>query len=467
MQKMQSPCAAPRPTGRLPVTQWVQCVSEENLEGSVVDGRYELLSVLGEGAMGVVYRARQRVVDRPVAVKMLHKEFAEDAGFRLRFEREAQALGRLDHPGCVRVYDFGWFDEANAPYLVSELVEGTTLHEAREGWGDLDLLRISRDIATAMDHAHQQGIRHRDLKPENVLVSADTRQIKIIDFGLSRMPQEEEIRLTQVGDAHGTPAYMSPEQCRADEEVTPAVDVYALGCMIYEMFEDDLPYWAAKASTVLIMHVTQPIPPFRGTAPQAVRDLVVRMMQKQAQDRPTMAEVVTALDALIIDLEGSPPTLHSTPPVKLVVGPQQLRDTHVRNELTMDLDPFEAHGRRDRVIAAVAVVLVLVAVVFVLWPSPTPPPLPVVVATSEVVQPDPGEILAAVDVVTQPTTTAAADAGQSVDAAGPMVDAPTPTVRKPTVAKASPAADPRPETKPDADASPTTPKPRTSVKLNY
>ena len=278
----------------------------DTFKGRLVDGRYELIEAIGEGAMGTVYRAHQRVVDRAVAVKLLHRDYATHDDFRARFEREAKALGKLDHPGCVRVYDFGWFDDADAPYLVSEFVDGSPLFEL---YGDLshpERMRLARDIAQAMQHAHDHGIVHRDLKPENVLVSS-SGQVKVVDFGLARMPKEEEIRLTQAGDAHGTPAYMSPEQCRGDDVVTPASDVYALGCMLFEMFEDRLPYFGSNASAVLIKHVTDPMPPQRNQAtPPRVRELIVCMMHKDVVACPPMAHVASELDLALTAVDQEP-----------------------------------------------------------------------------------------------------------------------------------------------------------------
>lgn len=272
--------------------------------GRIIDGRYELLERIGEGAMGAVYRAHQQVVDREVAVKLLHGEVAADSDYRTRFEREAKALGKLDHPGCVRVHDFGWWKELEAPFLVAEFVHGDPMHQRIGGLSVERTVQYGLAIAEAMQHAHDQGIIHRDLKPENVIVrsppDADALELKVVDFGLARMPADEEVRLTQAGDAYGTPAYMSPEQCQADEGVGPAADVYALGCMLWEMLHDRLPFQANKASAMMIKHVTSPVPEVTRDVPAALADIVRRMMAKSPDARPTMADVVGVLDGLQI-----------------------------------------------------------------------------------------------------------------------------------------------------------------------
>jgi serine/threonine-protein kinase len=277
-------------------------MTNDTLEGRVIDGRYELLERIGEGAMGAVYRAHQDIVDREVAVKLLHSEAADDPDYRARFEREAKALGKLDHDGCVRVHDFGWWDEIDAPFLVAEFVHGEPMHRRIGGLAVDQVVAFGLAIADAMQHAHEQGIIHRDLKPENVIVCSpeetDELKLKVVDFGLARMPADEEVRLTRAGDAYGTPAYMSPEQCRADDDIGPPADVYGLGCMLWEMLHDRLPYEGTSASAVLIKHVTNPVPAVEHDVPESLADLVVRMMDKSPAARPAMAEVASTLRAL-------------------------------------------------------------------------------------------------------------------------------------------------------------------------
>ncbi len=371
------------------------------LEGRVVDGRYRLKNLLGEGAMGAVYRAEQLVVDRTVAVKFMHPKLAEESDIRSRFEREAKALGQLDHPGCVRVYDFGWAEDLGSPYLVSEFVDGVDLLDRYAGADVRDFLRWGAEIAEAMAHAHGHGILHRDLKPENVLVSRDG-EVKVVDFGLARIKREDEIRLTQEGQAHGTPAYMSPEQCQGGD-VTTAVDVYALGCMLFEMFEDRLPFFGSTASAVLIKHVTEPVPHMSsGRASNVVEALIARMMQKAPEHRPTMQEVSEALRAelALLDAPGSasePPPgpttrddasepdapKETTPAVRLTALGDRIEDP----ALQTDLVGLRSAGRRTLAVAATIGVLVAVGAAVAIGSSTGPPNDAVVDAPGAEVEP--------------------------------------------------------------------------------
>ena len=462
-------------------------------KGRLVDARYELLERIGEGAMGAVYRAHQRVVDRAVAVKLLHRDFAENEDFRARFEREAKALGKLDHPGCVRVYDFGWFDDAAAPYLVSEFVEGAPMYEQYgPDLSHADRIRFARDIASAMGHAHGHGIVHRDLKPENVLVSS-SGQIKVVDFGLARMPKEEEVRLTRAGDAHGTPAYMSPEQCRGDEVVTPAADVYALGCMLFEMFEDRLPYFGPTASGVLIKHVTEPIPPQRNkSTPPRLRGLIVRMMQKDATVRPSMDEVATELQEVLAELEQNevtatvPPDnaarpVDTIPDAPAAEAPAPAARTADQHDLFTTLVEPGRPLTRLVALASVAAFLALVTVIALIViaqseapaESPTAPP-PEPAPAVEIVQKEVGRVPQQPLVEAEPTEAAEPATDEVVV---PVPDD-VPTEAKPATkaharakseepreaepAAPAPGADPEPEESPKSQKSR-----RDSVKLVY
>ena len=201
--------------------------------------RYELVGVLGEGAMSVVHRARDRQLGRPVAVKILRESLLSHPVVSERFTREAQALARLDHPGIVKVFDSGM--DSGRAYLVMELVEGEALSKALAA-KKLDRstrVRMLEQIARAVHHAHEKGVIHRDLKPENILVTGDLP--KVADFGLARLV-ESSPALTRSGAVLGTPMYMAPEQVEGGREVTVRTDVYALGALLYEMLTGRPPH---------------------------------------------------------------------------------------------------------------------------------------------------------------------------------------------------------------------------------
>lgn len=269
----------------------------QELVGELVDDRYILQECVGRGATGDVYRAHQRVVEREVAVKLLRPGPASDENYRARFAREARALGRLDHPGCVRVYDSGWHADTNQPYLVTEYVKGRPLSADLHNLDFGTCMEIAAEVADALAHSHSRHIAHRDLKPDNILLTAEGgRRSKIVDFGLARVFDGHGVLITREGDAFGTPAYMSPEQCVGEDVVGVAADVYALGCILFEYVEGHLPFQAPTASKLMIKHVTRPTPRLtRVDLPAELPELIYAMLAKDPDARPTMPEVARVL----------------------------------------------------------------------------------------------------------------------------------------------------------------------------
>ena len=202
----------------------------------------ELLDLVGRGGMGLVYKARQRRLDRLVALKVLAPDLAADPAFAERFLREAQALAKLSHPNVVTVHDFG---ERNGRYfLLMEYVDGTSLRQLFED-GSLSppqALRLVPELCAGLQYAHEQGIVHRDIKPENILIDRDGR-VKIADFGLVKLLDKDEgdWRLTRASQVMGTPQYMAPEQMNRPQEVDHRADIYSLGVVLYEMLTAELP----------------------------------------------------------------------------------------------------------------------------------------------------------------------------------------------------------------------------------
>ncbi len=199
----------------------------------------QLHSCLGRGGMGVVYRARQVRLDRDVAVKLMSPEVSRDPELARRFEREAKALARLDHPGIVRVHDFGL--AGGVCYLVMELVDGPNLRALIEqGLSDAQASDIVDQLCDALAYAHQQGVVHRDIKPENVLVDRRGR-VRVADFGLAKLQAEPRGGATRTRRVLGTPQYMAPEQLRDPDSVDQRCDIFAIGVVFYEMLTGQLP----------------------------------------------------------------------------------------------------------------------------------------------------------------------------------------------------------------------------------
>ena len=281
--------------------------------GTVIENKYRLEKELGSGGMGSVWLATQLMVDRPVAVKLLHPSHLDQQDLQARFEVEAKAIGRLNHPNVITLFDFGFSEKLGAFYTVIEYVDGVSLDKKLDQRLALkDIVPIIRQISLALDHAHHHGILHRDLKPENVMLARMTdgsEMVKVLDFGIARMVKgqheeqespKESHRITKAGEVFGTPAYMSPEQARSIRQLTPAADLYSLGVMFYELVAGGLPFFAQSAFDLLMMHVTKPVPPIRRpNVPVELSDVILRLLEKDPARRfQSGREVALALDAV-------------------------------------------------------------------------------------------------------------------------------------------------------------------------
>jgi len=260
-------------------------------DGSFVDDahRYSLTSRIATGGMGEVWRARDTVLGREVAVKLLKTEYADHPTFRSRFETEARHAASLLHPGVAAVYDFGEASPADGsgvgrPYLVMELVDGQPLSALLAGGRPLDP-DVTRDLlaqaADAIGAAHAAGIVHRDVKPANLLVTPD-RHVKITDFGIARAT--EGMALTETGQVMGTPQYLSPEQAQGGT-ATPASDVYSLGVVAFECLAGRRPYVAETAVATALAHLREPVPDLPDDVPADLAAVVKRSMAKSPEDR--------------------------------------------------------------------------------------------------------------------------------------------------------------------------------------
>lgn len=252
-------------------------------------GRYHLDSVIATGGMGVVWRGTDTRLNRPVAVKVLKAEYADDPTFRTRFEGEARSAAALHHPGIAGVYDYGADDTGSLPpYLVMELVDGQPLSAllatARSNGRVLDTAVVQDLMAQAGDAlgvAHRAGIVHRDVKPANLLVTAD-RKLKITDFGIARAA--DSAALTRTGSVMGTPQYLSPEQARGNPS-TPASDVYSLGVVAYECLTGRRPFEAETPVATALAHLQQPVPTLPASVPAPLAAVVTRALAKDPAER--------------------------------------------------------------------------------------------------------------------------------------------------------------------------------------
>jgi eukaryotic-like serine/threonine-protein kinase len=253
---------------------------------TVLDDRYDVVRPLGSGGMGEVYLARDRVLGRDVALKVLRKQYAGDDEFAERFKREAMSAASLSHPNIIQVYDRGETEEG-ASYIAMEYVPGGTLKERilREGPLEAaDAAGIGAQVAEALGAAHDRGMVHRDIKPQNVLLAA-RGGAKVADFGIARAGSSATISRT--GSVMGTAGYMSPEQALG-KPATPKSDLYSLGVVLYEALTGELPYTADNPIAVSMKHVNEPLrPPVQRNPriPEGMNALVTKLLAKDPEDR--------------------------------------------------------------------------------------------------------------------------------------------------------------------------------------
>ena len=263
-------------------------------------GRYRIDRELGRGGMATVYLAIDAHHDRSVALKVLHPDLAATLGSD-RFQREVKLAAKLQHPHILSVYDSG--DTAGMLWYTMPFVQGESLRDrmAREGQLPIpDAMRIAREAALALDYAHRNGVVHRDIKPENILLSDG--QAIVADFGIARAAADEQT-LTQTGMAIGTPTYMSPEQATGERTIDARTDIYALGCVLYEMIAGEAPITGPNLQTIIARKMTETpraLTGVRSTVPPALSQLVDSMLAKSPADRPSSAKAVaTSLEEIV------------------------------------------------------------------------------------------------------------------------------------------------------------------------
>lgn len=260
---------------------------------TVLGNRYEIIKKIGDGGMAFVYKAKDILLNRIVAVKVLRPEFVDDDEFLGKFKREAEAVASLSHPNIVNVYDVG--EDGKVHYIVMEYIDGQNLKEIIKNEGILDeytALDITKQIAMALSAAHKKGIIHRDIKPHNILISNEGRVVKVADFGIAKAVSNST--MTNIGSIIGSVHYFSPEQAKG-KFVSNNADLYSLGIVLYEMIIGKVPFRGDSPISIALQHINDEIE-FTSeeqiNIPQSVRTIIKKLTEKSSIDRYQSAEEV-------------------------------------------------------------------------------------------------------------------------------------------------------------------------------
>ncbi|MDQ3744690.1 MAG: protein kinase [Acidobacteriota bacterium] len=280
---------------------------DDALVGQVLAGKYRIDEKIDEGGMGCVYRATHVLMEKTVAIKVLHPALAADDKIVARFTREAKAASRISHPHAINVTDFGE-SENGIVYLVMEYLRGRTLKDIVRSGGPMPLARvveIVRQVAGALDAAHAEGVIHRDLKSDNIMLEEATGGdwAKVLDFGIAKIQQsihETDPGLTAPNLIIGTPQYMSPEQCSQASDIDARSDIYSFGVIIYETLAGHVPFTGDSPTAIMLKHLQEPAPSIldeRKDLPAGVGRVIARALAKRPEDRFEKAsELAAALE---------------------------------------------------------------------------------------------------------------------------------------------------------------------------
>ncbi len=283
---------------------------ENDFVGKMI-GKYRIEEAIGRGAMAEVYKAFHPLLNRHVAIKVLHNFLSEKTDILNRFQLEARNIAALAHPNIVQIHDFDSF--GNMYYMVMEYIDGTSLKEILKdarAQGDIlplpEALRIAKDVGVALDYAHRQGVVHRDVKPANVLMDRSQRVV-LADFGLARILSGPQ--MTTTGAIIGTPAFMSPEQ-GAGLPGDARSDIYSLGAMLYQLITGEMPFTGESPIAIVYKHINAPLAPPRTInpdLPDRLEKIVMRAMEKDPNQRYQQANVlVEALETLDLREQAGP-----------------------------------------------------------------------------------------------------------------------------------------------------------------
>ncbi len=429
-----------------------------------VIGSYRVVGTLDKGGMGTVYAARHTLLGRPAAIKVLLPELSVRKDIVGRFFNEARAATSVDDPGIVQVFDFGYHTDGSA-YIVMELLEGETLAACLRRDGVMPVgaaLRIAQQIASSLGAAHGKRIVHRDLKPGNIfLVAAPAAgggaRAKLLDFGIAKLSDDHPDGVdTTTGTIMGTPAYMSPEQCRGVGDVDLRSDIYSFGCVVFRMITGRLPFEAEGAGDLIAAHLREPPPrpsAYAAAIGPDLDELVVRCLQKRPPDR------FQTMDAVIAAIAAVPPAAAAGEPVAVTAEPEPNVPDHAAT-LTTGPPPqpttvasragqvARPAGRRSRPVALALLLAVVTVTAYLALRSPgdgrdaaiAPPPTAAIDAP--IVARSPARTVDADDASARPPD--AAPSAPSVDAGAP-IDAParrSGTARRLQADAATPPTDP-------------------------
>jgi eukaryotic-like serine/threonine-protein kinase len=372
-----------------------------DLIGTVLDGKYEIKGLLGEGGMGAVYEATHRLIGRRLAVKFLHSQYATNEEVLIRFQREAQAAAAIGHENIIEVTDMGTYE--NSPYIVLEYLDGLDVRQLLVQETALPPERAAHimiQALSALQAAHEAGIIHRDLKPENIyLIEKPERPdyVKLLDFGISKFRSLEgdgAKGLTQTGTVLGTPYYMSPEQARGDQDLSSRSDIYAMGVILFQMLTGQLPFDAPNYNALLIKILTEDPPDPNELNPEIPDDLVETIkiaMDRDAANR--FADCIEFRQRLLSYAPGSSAVRFQTglsPASRTAV--RAAMDTNTMTPLEMTRSGGIA-GARSKLpfilggVAAAAIALFVTVVVLVAGGGESRPQVPAVVPVAQPVEP--------------------------------------------------------------------------------
>jgi serine/threonine-protein kinase len=280
-------------------------------------GDYQILDLLGVGGMGNVYRARERMLERVIALKTLSPELGFEPSFVERFLKEARAVARLNHPNIVQIYAFGSVEEVY--YLAMELLDGHSLgHYLKTNgrWQEGEAISIVRYICRALAVAHEQGLVHRDIKPENVILT-NAGEVKLVDLGIAKRMDEDK-SMTQTGTAIGTPDYIAPEQILGKRGIDGRADIYSLGATLYHLVTGRVPFQGSSGPHVMSMHLVEPFPDPRAFVPSLSEEICLVLRRMMARDREERYPDVVSLDADLYRLQTGVPPQAKEPAATLI-----------------------------------------------------------------------------------------------------------------------------------------------------